>query len=90
MNNRQEEILEKVGKAHGLNKKQAEEIWNLFTEKIRESISDPDKKGDDGLYDVDKFPIIHIDNFGKFVPNVRNIRHANMCLKQKENDKGKI
>ena len=54
---------------------------------FRETISDLDKKGKDGLYDIEKFPIIHIDNFGKFVPDKRNIRHANMCIKEKNNGK---
>jgi len=84
---KQSDILERVAKAHGLSTKEAEEIWLLFTEKIRETISDLDKKGEDGLYDIEKFPIIHIDNFGKFVPDKRNIRHANMCIKEKNNGK---
>lgn len=82
----QKDILKEVAEAHGLSYKEAEEIWLLFTEKIRETISDPDKKTDD-LYDIEKFPIIHIDNFGKFVPDIRNIRHANMCLNEKRKNK---
>jgi len=84
MSNRQQQILLEVAERHGLSKKQAEEIWSLFTEKIRTTISEPNKRGKDGLYEIDNFPIIHIDNFGKFVPNLRNIRHANKCLENKK------
>jgi nucleoid DNA-binding protein len=87
MNKRQEEILRQVAERHGLKFTEAREIWDLFTDKIHDTISEQDKKGEDGLYDIDRFPTIHISNFGKFVPNARNIRHANMCLKEKENDK---
>ena len=39
----------------------------------------------DGLFDTTKFKVIHIDNFGKFIPNQRKIRHANFCLTKKLN-----
>jgi nucleoid DNA-binding protein len=79
----QKEILHHVAKRHGINIGQAEEIWALFIQKIGMEISNPDKKTDD-LYDIEKFPVIHIDNFGKFVPNVKNINYANHCLKLKK------
>ena len=82
---KQKEVLNNLARAHGISIGQAEEIWELFTDKIKSTISDPDKKTD-GLYDVEKFKTIHIDNFGKFIPNLRNIRHANMCLKKKEDE----
>ena len=77
--NKQEEILQELARKHGLNLLQAREIFNLLGSKISEIISNPDKKID-GLYNSDKFDIIHIDNFGKFVPNQKKIRHANYCL----------
>jgi nucleoid DNA-binding protein len=80
---KQKEILNKLAKQHGLSITQATEVWDLFIDKVANTISDPDKKTD-GEYDVEKFKTIHIDNFGKFIPNVRNIRHANMCLKKKD------
>lgn len=82
---KQKNILNKLAKEYGLNIGQAEEIWKLFTDKIVETISEQDKKVD-GLYDPEKFKTIHIDNFGKFVPNLRNIRHANMCLEKRKKD----
>ena len=85
--NKQKKILNDLAKAHGISIGQAEEIWNLLTDKVATTISDVDKKDDEGLYDVNKFKTIHIDNFGKFIPNVRNIRHANMCLKKKDEKK---
>jgi nucleoid DNA-binding protein len=88
MRNKQKEILEQIGNKYGLDKKQSEEIWNLFTKKIQEVISEPNKKGELGLYEAERFPVIHIDNFGKFIPNLRNIRHANLCLENKIKDEG--
>ena len=81
--NKQQEILLDTADRHGLTKSQAEEIWQLFGGKIAEIISNTDKKEED-LYTLDKFPVIHIDNFGKFVPNQRKIRHANFCLIRKK------
>jgi nucleoid DNA-binding protein len=85
--NRQQEILEKTARKHGLTLAQAEEIWNLFGTKIASVISKQDKL-QEGLYNPDNFPVIHIDNFGKFIPDQRKIRHANHCLtlKQKQNE----
>jgi nucleoid DNA-binding protein len=85
--NRQREILEKTAKKHGLTLAQAEEVWSLFGAKISEVISKQDKL-ENKIYNADKFPVIHIDNFGKFIPDQRRIRHANHCLtlKQKQNE----
>lgn len=79
---KQREILLAIAKRHGLNIGQAEEVWNLIGGKIAEVISDLDKKTDE-LYDDNKFQVIHIDNFGKFIPNKNRIRHANHCLRLK-------
>lgn len=79
---KQREILLATAKRHGLNIGQAEEVWNLIGGKIAEVISDLDKKTDE-LYDDNKFQVIHIDNFGKFIPNKNKIRHANYCLRLK-------
>lgn len=83
--NRQREILVSLAKSHGININQAEEIWNLLGGKVASVMSDPNKKTD-GLYDIDKFPIIHIDNFGKFIPAPRQIKHANFHLKNRQNE----
>jgi hypothetical protein len=80
--NNQRKILLEVAKRHGVAIGQAEEVWQLLGNKIAEVIGNEDKKTE-GLYDPEKFPIIHIDNFGKFIPNKSKIRHANHCLKLK-------
>jgi hypothetical protein len=82
---RQREILVELAKHHGININQAEEIWNLLGGKIAEVISNSEKKTN-GLYDIEKFPVIHIDNFGKFIPASRQIKHANYHLKNKNNE----
>jgi|10_taG_2_1085330.scaffolds.fasta_scaffold00452_8 hypothetical protein len=79
---KQDKILRKIASDYGLSIKVAEEIYTLFTQQLVEIISHIDKKTDD-QYDPDKFSTIHIDQFGKFVPNLRNIRHANFCLENK-------
>ena len=79
---KQREILLAMAKRHGLNIGQAEEVWNLIGGKIAEVIGDLDKKTNE-LYDDNKFHVIHIDNFGKFIPNKNRIRHANYCLRLK-------
>lgn len=76
--NNQKKILISVAKENNLTISQAEEIFRLFCNKISDEISDVKKT--DGLFDPEKFNTIHIDNFGKFVPNQRKIRHANFCL----------
>jgi len=82
--NKQQEILLSTAKRHGLSISQAEEIWNLFGAKIADTISKQDKL-QEGIYNPENFPVIHIDNFGKFIPNQRKIRHANHCLILKQN-----
>jgi hypothetical protein len=83
MARKQKEILNKLAHKHGLTIGQAEEVWNLLIDKVATTISDKSKVVD-GLYVENEFKIIHIDNFGKFVPNLTNINHANMCLKKKK------
>lgn len=82
---KQREILINLAKSHGININQAEEIWNLLGGKIAEVISEANKKTE-GLYDIEKFPVIHIDNFGKFIPAPRQIKHANHHLKNRNNE----
>jgi hypothetical protein len=78
----QRRLLLEIATRHGVKIGQAEEVWNLLGGKIAEVIADIDKKSDE-FYDKEKFPVIHIDNFGKFIPNQRKIRHANHCLNLK-------
>ena len=80
--NEQRRLLLEVATRHGVKIGQAEEVWNLLGGKIAEVISNIEKKSDE-LYDKEKFAVIHIDNFGKFIPNQRKIRHANHCLNLK-------
>jgi nucleoid DNA-binding protein len=80
---RQQELLIATAKRHGLTIGQAEEIWNLFGEKINTVISS-NKKDEEGQFILDKFDTVHIDNFGKFVPNKRKVNYANHCIKLKQ------
>jgi nucleoid DNA-binding protein len=81
--NKQQKILADIAHHHGLTLGQAEEIWNLLGAKIADVISSP-KKDDEGQFILDKFDTVHIDNFGKFVPNKRKVNYANHCIKLKQ------
>ena len=81
--NKQREILNIIAKKHGITLMQAEEIWRLFGGKISEVIGADDKKDSKGLYNIENFPVIHVDNFGKFFPSKRVIHHSNTNLKKK-------
>ena len=80
---RQKQILNELAVKHNIPIGQAEEIFSLFVDKIVTTISEPDKMIN-GQYDEDRFKTIHIDNFGKFVPDTRKIKHANIALKKKK------
>jgi nucleoid DNA-binding protein len=81
--NKQKEIISTIAKRHGLTLMQAEEIWRLFGAKIADVIGKENKKNLEELYDIENFPVIHIDNFGKFFPSKRVIHHSNTNLKKK-------
>jgi nucleoid DNA-binding protein len=81
INRQQDNILRETAKEFGLTQLQAEEIFKLFCNKISEEISSDHKTNE--LFDPTKFKVIHIDNFGKFIPNQNKIRHANFCLTKK-------
>ena len=83
---KQKKILNDLAMAHGITIGQAEEIWSLMIDKVATTISEKNKQDENGLYDIEKFPVVHIDNFGKFIPSARNINYANMFL-EKKNEK---
>lgn len=84
---KQEDILRRLANEYDIQIQQAEEIWNLFCEKIKLEIIKT-KKDEEGLYILDNFPVIHIDNFGKFVPIKQKVLFANnvMINKKLNND----
>jgi nucleoid DNA-binding protein len=84
MAKKQKIILNDLAKKHNISIGQAEEIFSLFVDKIATTISEEDKM-EDGLYVADRFKTIHIDNFGKFIPNLNKITYANKYLQKKKN-----
>jgi hypothetical protein len=82
--NRQEKILKETALHHGITLTQAQEVWHLFTTKVAETLNAVDVKTD-GYFDLSKFNVVHIDNFGKFIPNTKGITVANTLIKQAEN-----
>lgn len=88
--NKQREIIDTIAKRHGLTLMQADEIWRLFGAKIADVIGEENKKNSKGLYEIENFPVIHIDNFGKFFPSKRVIHHSNTNLIKKQTDEHNI
>ena len=82
--NRQTEILRDLAEKHGIGIGQAEEVWQLFGRMINQTIANV-KKNEKGLYNLEEFPVIHIDNFGKFIPRTKYINRLNK-LKEEQNE----
>jgi hypothetical protein len=84
-NSRQRDLLIATAQRHGLNLTQAEEIWNSFGHTIAKHISS-DHRGENNKFVLDKFPVIHIEHFGKFIPNKKRINYANYCIDKNKTD----
>tara|TARA_R110001632_G_scaffold217922_1_gene346799 strand:- start:110 stop:379 length:270 start_codon:yes stop_codon:yes gene_type:complete len=80
---KQDVILRQLAKDYGINIGQAEEIWRLFINKIHLEISDTNKRTE-GIYDINKFPLIHIENFGKFIPSKKKVDFVNSRFERKQ------
>jgi uncharacterized protein YlxP (DUF503 family) len=79
----QRQILIDLAKKYNISIAQADEIWKLFEDKIIEVISEENKLDENDLYDVNNVKIIHIDNFGKFIPDTKLIGIMNNHRKNK-------
>jgi hypothetical protein len=79
---KQEKILRELCDKHDLTLTEGGLIWGSFCGLIEETIS-ADKKTD-GLFDKNKFKVIHVDMFGKFKPNMFGISKANGNIKKRE------
>lgn len=86
MRKKQEQILYELASKYGISKGHSKEIWKLLTDKVAQTISDEEKK-EDGLFIKEKFKTVHIQNFGKFIPNYKKIHFANMCIKKEKEKK---
>jgi len=84
MAKKQKKIINELAEKHKIPIGQAEEIFSLFVDKIASTISEEDKM-ENGLYVPDRFKTIHMDNFGKFIPNLNKIAYANKYLEKKKN-----
>lgn len=82
---RQQQILKDVAKRHGLPDYQVEEIWRLFTQGLSAEMSIK-RKDENSQFIVKDFPIIHVDNFGKFTPRINLIKRLNKLQKHKTNE----
>lgn len=76
---RQKDILNDIARRHGITIAQAEEIWDSFGKTIAKHISS-NHRDEDNKFNLDKFPIVHIEHLGKFIPRKKKINYANYCL----------
>lgn len=79
MKSRQRDILLEIARRNGVSVAQAEEIWNSFGATIAKHISS-NHRDDDNKFNLDKFPVINIQHFGKFIPRKKKINYANYCI----------
>ena len=79
MKSRQRDILLEIARRNGVSVAQAEEIWNSFGLTIAKHISS-NHRDDDNKFNLDKFPVINIQHFGKFIPRKKKINYANYCI----------
>lgn len=79
MKSRQRDILLEVARRNNVSVAQAEEIWNSFGATIAKHISS-NHRDEDNKFNLDKFPVINIQHFGKFIPRKKKINYANYCI----------
>ena len=79
MKSRQRDILLEIARRNGVSVAQAEEIWNSFGATIAKHIGS-NHRDDDNKFNLDKFPVINIQHFGKFIPRKKKINYANYCI----------
>lgn len=79
MKSKQRDILLDLARRHNLTVAQAEEIWNNFGLTIAKHI-ESNHRDEDNKFNLDKFPVINIQHFGKFIPRKKKINYANYCL----------
>ena len=84
----QRQMLVDIAHKHGILLAQADEVWKLFEDKIVDVIEKEDKLDENGLYDVSKIKVIHIDNFGKFIPSKKIIGVMNRYRKERFKNEG--
>lgn len=82
---RQQQILKEIAKRHGVPEYQVEEVWKQFTNALASELSKV-RKNSEGKFVEEDFPIIHVDNFGKFIPRINFIRRLNKHKKDKSNE----
>lgn len=83
--NKTERTIRDLAEKHNIPITKAFEIVDLYNQVIAMNISDEDKEDEQGLLDIDKFKVISIQNFGKFVPKPKMITQTNnKRLKQRK------
>jgi hypothetical protein len=79
MKSKQRDIMLEIARRNGVTVTQAEEIWNSFGATIAKHISS-NHRDENNKFNLDKFPVINIQHFGKFIPRKKKINYANYCI----------
>jgi len=82
----QRAAIDKVAKENELTKKQVEDIFSKLCEYTREQMQSFEEN-EVGVKNLESFKIIHIQNFGKFIPNKKMIKAVNNKLINNEQRK---
>lgn len=85
-NRRQRDVLVDAARRHGITIGQAEEIWNLLGAGIADAISSDHRDPETNKFVFEKFPVIHLEHFGKFIPSKKRVNYANYCLTKNTTD----
>jgi hypothetical protein len=75
--NKTDVIIRAIAEKQNIPITKAYEMMNLYTDLIAKTISHPDKENEDGLLDINKFKIISVQHFGKFVPREGLVKMTN-------------
>lgn len=82
---RQQQILKEIANRNGLPDYQVEEIWLQFIHGLSSQIG-VIRKDENKKFIPEDFPIIHVDNFGKFTPRINMIKRLNKLQKHKTDE----
>ena len=79
----QNKIIEQVGAKNNMSKQDSMKAYYKICEFLSHTISST-KRNDDGTFNPDNFKVLHITNFGKFVPNKLKVIQMNKALLAKK------
>jgi len=83
MKKAQSSKIENVGSKNNMSKQESMKAYYKICEFFAHTISTTERN-EDGTFDPEKFKVLHITNFGKFVPNRLKVIQMNKALVAKK------